>query len=159
MRPSPGTRFRITPCTRVHTTAVATAVASGSVLRTPAVSSSALTATQSPWRLPSAGSSGADSPSLIPHVLPFLTAYAGSDSHTPRIPDAGGAIRTLGPQLSAQLPPSTAAFLLDRAYVAPIHALHPVHGYTGLRLSCTDTRAVHASRRRNTDRYTTDMRE
>ncbi len=57
-----GTRFRTTSCTRVRTTADAAAVASRSVLRTTALSSSALTPTQSPWRLPSAGSSAAHPP-------------------------------------------------------------------------------------------------
>ena len=78
--------------------------------------------------------------------LPFLTACRGFGFHTPRIPDAGGAIRTLGPQLSAHPPPFDALLLLDRAYVAPIHAVHSALGHTRLRLSCTDTRAVHASR-------------
>ena len=33
-------------------------------------------ATQSPWRLPSAGFAGVDPPSLVPQDLPFLTACA-----------------------------------------------------------------------------------
>ena len=107
---------------------------------------SAVTSTQSPWRLPSAGFAGVDSPSLIPQVLSFLTACRGFGFHTPRIPDAGGAIRTLGPRLSAQPPPSAAAVLLDQAYVAPIHAGHHTPNRAGLRLSYTDTRAVHACR-------------
>ena len=32
-------------------------------------------ATQSPWRLPSAGFAGVDPPSLVPQDLPFLTAW------------------------------------------------------------------------------------
>lgn len=67
-------------------------------------------------------------------------------SHTPRIPDAGGAIRILGLRLSAQSPPSAARLLLDRAYIASIHADHPAPDYARLRLSYTGTRAVHACR-------------
>ena len=44
----------------------------------------ALSATQSPWRLPSAGSPGAHPPSLVPLVSSFPTACAGSGSHTRR---------------------------------------------------------------------------
>jgi hypothetical protein len=44
----------------------------------------ALSATHSPWWLPSAGSSGAHPPSLVPLVSLFLTACAGSGSHTGR---------------------------------------------------------------------------
>ena len=106
----------------------------------------ALTATQSPWRLPSAGFAGVDSPSLIPQVLSYLTACRGFGFHTPRIPDAGCAIRTLSLRLSALPPPSAATLLLDRAYVAPIHAGHPAPGHIGLRLSYTGTRTIHASR-------------
>ncbi len=106
----------------------------------------ALTATQSPWRLPSAGFSGAVSPSLVPLVLSFLTACAGFGSHTPRIADAGGAIGTYGARFSAHPAPSDAAVLLDRAYVAAIHAVHPLPGLARLRLSYTDTRTIHACR-------------
>ena len=56
--------------------------------------------------------------SLIPLVLPFLTAYAGSGSHTPRTSDAGTAIRSLDVQLSAHPPPLGSLLLLDRV-VAP----------------------------------------
>ncbi len=105
---------------------------------------SALTATQSPWRLLSAGFSGVDSPSLVPLVLSFLTACAGSGSHTPRINDAGCAIGTFGVQPSAQPSPLGTPFLLDRTYVAPIHAVHPLPGHPRLRLSYTDTRPLHA---------------
>ena len=65
----------------------------------------ALTATQSPWRLPSAGFTGVDSPSLLPWVLSFPTACRGFGFHTPRIDDAGYAISTFGVQLSAHPSP------------------------------------------------------
>ena len=44
----------------------------------------ALSATQAPWRLPSAGFPGVHPPSLVPLVSSFLTACAGSGSHTGR---------------------------------------------------------------------------
>jgi len=107
---------------------------------------SAVPSTQSPWRLPSAAFADLDPLSLIPQVLRSRPHGAGSGSHTPRIPDAGGAIRTCGLHLSAHPPPFNALLLLDRAYVAPIHAGHPVPDHAGLRLSCTDIRSIHASR-------------
>ena len=48
----------------------------------------------------------------------------GLGSHTPRIPDAGGAIRTLGMHFRVQAPLLAAKLLLDRAYAAPIHDRH-----------------------------------
>ena len=86
--------------------------------------------------------------SLVPLVLPFPTAYAGSGSHTPRSELRVCASRTYGRRLSAQPPPSAVTILLDRAYVVPIHAGHPAPGHAGLRLSCTGTRAIHACRYR-----------
>ena len=116
-------------------TADATARASGtSSARLPSVPS-APAATQSPWRLPSARFSSFDSLSLVPLVSSFLTACAGFCSHTPRIPDAGGAIRTLGMHFRVQAPLLAAKLLLDRAYVGPIHAVHPAPGHATLRLS------------------------
>ena len=76
------------------------ALVSGPVQEPPPVCSTrpsslppALTATQSPWRLPSAGFSGTVSPSLVPLVPSFLTACAGSGSHTPRSPLQGRPVR------------------------------------------------------------------
>ncbi len=67
------------------------ALVSGLLLAPPSVCSTrppslppALSATQSPWRLPSAGFPGAHPPSLVPLVSSFLTACAGSGSHTGR---------------------------------------------------------------------------
>ncbi len=119
---------------------------------------SALSSTQSPWRLPSVAFADVNPTSLVPFVLSFLTAFRGFGSHTPRISDAGDAIRILGPPLSAKPSPFDAAALLDRAYVAPIHAgilplamqgyacPTPVHGRYTLVVAA------------NTDRHTTDMR-
>ncbi len=86
---------RVAGCGRCPSPASAppSALVSASLLPPPSVCSTrppslppALTATQSPWRLPSAGSSDAHSSSLEPLISSFLTACAGSGSHTPRIP-------------------------------------------------------------------------
>ena len=144
LRPSPPSASRPAPVSASRRTPPPSPPAACSA-RLPSAPS-AVTATQSPWRLLPTGLAGVDSPSLIPWVLSFLTACRGFGSHTPRIPDAGCAIRTLGPRLSAQPPPSAAAILLDQAHVAPIHAGHHTPNRAGLRLSYTDTRAVHACR-------------
>ncbi len=141
---SPVTGFRTTPCTCVS----ATAIPSVSVLDTTAFTTSRTLATQSPWRLPAAGFSGVRSPSRVPRVSSFLTACAGSGSHTPRSGLRVCASRTFDRRLSAQPPPSAARLLLDRAYVAPIHDVLLAPDHAGLRLSCTDTRAIHACRYR-----------
>ncbi len=148
VRVSPATRFRITPRTRVRTSADASADASGSVLRTTAVSTvgSPLhsVAVAAPFRR------------LRPRRSPFAAApHFGSRStaeplllHTPRSGLRVCASRTFDRRLSAQPPPSAARLLLDRAYVAPIHDVLLAPDHAGLRLSCTDTRAIHACRYR-----------
>ena len=105
---------------------------------------SAPTATQSPWRLPYAGLAGVDSPIALAARLAVLAARGGLGSHTPRIADAGGTFGTFGLRFSAQYPPPCVSVLLDRTYVAPIHASPHAHG--------TDMAAnvVH----QYTDRYT-----
>ena len=163
-----GTRFRTTSCTRVRTTADASAVASGSVLRTTALSSSALTAHSVAVAAPlRRGPPAPIPPSLEPLVSSFLTACAGSGSHTPTQRAAGCAPRApMDRRLPAQPTPSDARLLLDRAYVAPIHDVLPAPDHAWLRLSCTGTRTVHGRYTggtrlplpQNTDRYTTDMR-
>ena len=78
------TGFRTTPCTCVSTTAGATAIASVSVLDTTAFTTSRTLRHSIAVAAPSAGFSGAHPPSLEPLVSSFLTACAGSGSHTGR---------------------------------------------------------------------------
>ena len=107
---------------------------------------SAVTATQSPCRLLSAGLAGVDSPSLIPWDLSSLTAQRGFGFHTPRISDAGCAIRAYGLPLDALTMPYGVSLLLDRAHIVPIHFLIMPVARSWLRMSYTDTRAIHACR-------------
>ena len=110
-----------------------------------------MTATQSPWRLLSAGFAGVDFPPLIPWDLSFLTAQRGFGFHTPHISDAGCAIGTYGVRFRVQVPPLGVLLLLDRAYVAPIYASFPASVGAWRRLSTTDIRAL-------LDRDTTGVR-
>ena len=158
VRASPVTGVRTPPCTSIRASADAAAVASGSVLRTTAVST-----VSSPRH-----SIAVAAPSRVPHPrrfpfahtpsLSFLTACRGFGFHTPRIDDAGCAIGAFGVQLSAQPSPSAATVLLDRAYAASTYAdILPLamHGYacpTPIHGRYTLVAAE------NADRYTTDMR-
>ncbi len=88
VRASPVTGLRTTPCTCASATAGATAIASVSVLDTTAFATSRTLRHSIAVEAPSAGSSGTHSPSLVPLVSSFLTACAGSGSHTRRTPGA-----------------------------------------------------------------------
>ena len=75
-------------------------------------------ATQSPWRLPSAGFTGVDSPNLDAAGLAVPTARGGLGSHTPRSALRVCAFGAYGVPCRALAPPAGAALLLERA-VAP----------------------------------------
>ena len=119
LRPSPAVRFP--PCSGVRITAGATAVASGSVLRTAARSSFGSdrhsVAVPAPFRR---SRRRRFPPRFYPWVLSFLTACRGFGFHTPRIGDAGGAIRTIGVPCRAQAAPLDAWPLLYRVYALGI---------------------------------------
>ena len=145
------TGFRIPSSSGVRTTAGASANASGSVLRTTAVTTSPVTATHSPWRLPSAGFADFDPPFADAAFRCLRLRRRRFGFHPPRINDAGCAVGTYGAPCRGQSVPLGVLLLLDRAYVAPIYAPFPIPVGARLRLSATDIRA-------SRDRDTTGIR-
>ena len=87
---------------------------------------SAVTATQSPWRLLSAGLAGVDSPSLIPWDFSFLTAGRACGLHTTGSRRFGG---------SAALPP-------HRLAQSPLHLMRH-RSDTGLHITIVARNAFH----------------
>ena len=116
VRAWPVTGSRTSPSGSANATVSASARASGSVLRTTAVStvrtvrhSIAVAAPfrdLPPRRFPFAHTQG----------LPFLTACRGFGFHTPRIDDAGCATDTNGVRYLVPVPPLGVLLLLDRVY-------------------------------------------
>ena len=73
-------------------------------------------ATQSPWRLRSAGFTGVDLPIFHTARIAYPTGRAGLGFHTPRIGDAGCAMRSYGVLFGPQAAPLGVRSLLDRVY-------------------------------------------
>ena len=86
---------------------------------------SAPPATQSPWRLRSAGFPGVDLPIFHTARIVYPTGRAGLGFHTPRIGDAGCAMRSYGVLFGPHAAPLGVSLLLDRAYALENSGLTP----------------------------------